>query len=129
MMTFLLNPKVWVAALAAAMLFFIVYTFQENDKLKGDIKAQQQTIEQLQEDAKILKAGQEVVVNDIKRLDDIANYKQTIVIKEQALQNDLNAIPETEDRPFSDPNNLRYAERLRAYQHEFNGTVTPNQPD
>ena len=124
----LLNPYTLIAGVVIAFALFIFVIMDQNGDMKVKLDAQEQTISQLQDDAKLLKAGQEILINDISRLDEIANYKQTIVIREQNLDNDLEAIPETEDRPFSDPNNLAYAQRLRDHQNATLSELATDQP-
>lgn len=104
-------------------------TLDQNKDMKEELKAQEDVIVELQNETRILKGGQEALLNDITRLDDIANYKQTVIIRERELDNDLASIPETEDRPFADPNNFNYAKRLRQHQQETLDGLTPNQPD
>lgn len=126
MMNLLMNPKAWIALLAAAFIAFVAFTFHENGNLKADLKTQQQTISQLQTDAEVLRKGQSLIKTDIQRLDDLAQAKQTIIIRETELNRDLDEIPETEDRPFADSNNLAYAQRLRDYQHNAIGSDPTN---
>src|SRR6476620_306416 len=123
-MNLLLNPKTWVAMLAAMFIAFFVYTMRQNDSLKTKLDDQAEVVLQLEADRDKLVAGQEILVRDVSRLDELGASKQTIVIKQQELDRDLDEIPETQDRPFADPNNLAYGQRLRDYQTESLSELT-----
>lgn len=125
-MSLLLNPKTWIAGLAALFILFFVYTMKENDSLKQKLDDQQEVVAQLVVDNKSLKEGQLILLNDVSRLDTLAASKQTIIIRENQLDRDLDAIPETDDRPFADDNNFAYGQRLRSYQTESLDALTAN---
>lgn len=131
MWSILLNPKVILGIVVAAIIAFIALTFQQNAHLKDELQARDDTIATLSVDIGKLKDGQVNLQNDIIGLDAIANWKSTVVVRERALDSSTRDIPVTlNDAPFSDPNNMLYARRLRDFQQQsIDGSAPTNQPD
>lgn len=122
------SPAAWMTAAIVAVVLFIAVLMNQNSSMSVKLDAQEATISELQKTTEILQAGQVIQQRDMERLNDIANYKQTVVIREQNLENDLDNIPETQDRPFADGNNLAYAHRLREHQQAITNELTADQP-
>lgn len=109
-MNFLLNPKVILALVVAAIIAFVVLTFQQNASLKDELEKRDEKIAEL-----VL--GQDALKDDIKGLDKIAGWKTALANKERELDARTREIPVTlNDTPFSDVNNMTYANEFRDFQ-------------
>lgn len=118
-MTILLNPKTWVALLAALVLGFMTYTIYENKQLNKDIVAAENTIKTLNGKIETLEAGYVIVKDDIKALDKLAERKDQLIIRETEVRTELEQIPQTIDRPLHDANNFAYAKRVSDHQRSL----------
>lgn len=124
MMKFLLDPRTWVVLVIVGVTWFFVHTFEQNKQFKIELDNQQDKIVLLQKETDGLRAGQEILKEDISRLDEIAANKQKIIIREVEIRRELSEIPKTIDAPFADDNNLAYARRLRQHQHDTLSDLT-----
>lgn len=85
----------------------------DNKLLKDQIGQAEQVIETQEKSIGILQ-------QDTGLIDKLMSSKQTIIIKENELQKQLDEIPDTStNKPFTNPDLLAAANLVRAYQHSF----------
>lgn len=116
MIKFLLNPRTWIVLILVGIVWFFVHTMEQNKQLKSDLLVQEDKIELLETETATLKAGQDIIKEDILRIDVLAQEKQKVIIREIEIRRELDEIPKTIDTPFADDNNFAYAQRVRTHQ-------------
>lgn len=118
------NPVVLVLILVLGLGLGLQYFMGQNALKNKDIQMYQQR-EQAYE--QVFQAQQQtisILQNDVLRIDDLNKSKQTVIIRQQDLDRQLNEIPDTsEDRPFSNPDLLAAAGIMRNYQQSSPATT------
>lgn len=108
----LFHPITIICAILLFSLSTTAYLLHDSqvNKLEAKISGQEKLIEAQDRNITILQ-------QDKPLIDQLLKSKQTIIIKEQKLQSDLDAIPDTSTNlPFTNPDLLAAAQRLREYQ-------------
>jgi hypothetical protein len=111
------SPITWVIIGVCALNIFVSSLLINNINLNHknyDLKQQQTRYEQVIE---AQKKSIIILEQDRVLLSNLEKNKQQVVVKQNNLNQKLNAIPKTStDKPFTNPELLSAAEQLRAYQ-------------
>lgn len=111
---------IMVVLMAVGGVFYTIAnnSAHENDLLKLENKSQSEVI-----DAQ--KNAIQVYKKDSELLADLSDKQINIIVKQQALEKELNEIPDTStNKPFTNPDLLRAAGVLRNYQSSQTTTST-----
>jgi predicted negative regulator of RcsB-dependent stress response len=116
------NPTVIVILLVAGLFFGLQMERHKNEMLTTQAHAYQQVIDSQQK-------AMTIVQNDFTLLSNLSQQKQTVLIKQQSLDDKLKKIPNTStSHPFVNPDLLNAARIMRDFEQAGSNTnsTSPN---